>query len=47
MSDIDMQIMLLFQQLDAEQKQDFICHALSMLEAEPEGVPSDQGSMPS
>ena len=41
MPDIDMQILVLFHQLDAEQKQEFICLAQSMLVAAQEGTPSD------
>ena len=41
MPDIDMQILALFHQLDAEQKQEFICLAQSMLAAAQEETPSD------
>lgn len=41
MSDIDTQILLLFHQLNAEQKQEFICLAQSMLTVAQEEMPSD------
>ena len=44
MPEIDTEILRLFHPLDAEQKQDIICLALSMLKAEHEGTPSDQRS---
>lgn len=47
MPDIDMQILVLFHQLNADQKQEFICYALSMLKAAQEEAPSGQQSTPS
>ena len=39
-----MEVLRLFHPLTTEQKQEIICLALSMLEAEHEGTPSDQRS---
>ena len=44
MPDIDTEVLSLFRLLNAEQKQEIICLALSMLKAGREGTPSDRQS---